>query len=88
MEELQLYMQFDVVLSDVSAFLVDGDYSWGQKSLKMSSASAYLDGGSFMPVIDKCGVILRIQQVILISSANKFRCLLHHTVMITLNVFC
>ncbi|XVF52445.1 hypothetical protein PTKIN_Ptkin05aG0018700 [Pterospermum kingtungense] len=62
-EELDLYLQFDLVLSDVSAFLVDGDYHWSQTSLKKSAASTSIDGVSFLPVIDKCGVILRLQQI-------------------------
>ncbi|PPR99880.1 hypothetical protein GOBAR_AA20786 [Gossypium barbadense] len=62
-EELDLYSQFDLVLSDVSAFLVDGDYHWSQTSLKKSAASTNTDGLSFLPVIDKCGVILKLQQI-------------------------
>ncbi|XWS49634.1 hypothetical protein CRYUN_Cryun12cG0020000 [Craigia yunnanensis] len=62
-EELDLYLQFDLVLSDVSAFLVDGDYHWSQTSLKKSAASTNIDGVSFLPVIDKCGVILKLQQI-------------------------
>lgn len=62
-EELDLYLQFDLVLSDVSAFLVDGDYHWSQTSLKKSAGSINIDGVSFLPVIDKCGVILKLQQV-------------------------
>lgn len=61
-EELDLYLQFDLVLSDVSAFLVDGDYDWSQDS-KTSFKSSHPNGHSFLPVIDKCGVILRFQQV-------------------------
>ena len=64
-EELDLYLQFDLVLSDVSAFLVDGDYHWSQTSLKKSVASTSIDGVNFLPVIDKCGVILKLQQVML-----------------------
>ncbi|KAG4206342.1 hypothetical protein ERO13_A03G003250v2 [Gossypium hirsutum] len=64
-EELDLYSQFDLVLSDVSAFLVDGDYHWSKTSLKKSAASTNTDGLSFLPVIDKCGVILKLQQICL-----------------------
>ncbi|XWS38677.1 hypothetical protein CRYUN_Cryun19dG0151500 [Craigia yunnanensis] len=62
-EELDLYLQFDLVLSDVSAFLVDGDYHWSHTSLRKSVASTNIDGVSFLPVIDKCGVILKLQQI-------------------------
>ncbi|KAF5735104.1 hypothetical protein HS088_TW15G00604 [Tripterygium wilfordii] len=61
--EKDLYLQFDLVLSDVSAFLVDGDYHWSQTSLDVSAASAHLSGVSFLPVIDKCGVIIKLQQI-------------------------
>lgn len=62
-DELDIYLQFDLVLSDVSAFLVDGDYHWGQTSLRSYANSAHTSGVSFLPVIDRCGVILRLQQV-------------------------
>ncbi|OMP08180.1 hypothetical protein COLO4_06705 [Corchorus olitorius] len=62
-KELDLYLQFDLVLTDVSAFLVDGDYHWSQTFMEKSAASANIDGVSFLPVIDKCGVILRLQQI-------------------------
>ncbi|KAG8382461.1 hypothetical protein BUALT_Bualt05G0079700 [Buddleja alternifolia] len=61
-EEMNMYYQFDLVLRDVSAFLVDGDYSWRQASLKAdgSSKCTFI---SFLPVIDKCGVFLKLQQI-------------------------
>ncbi|KAL4281357.1 hypothetical protein GQ457_03G021640 [Hibiscus cannabinus] len=62
-EGLDLYLQFDFVLSDVSAFLVDGDYHWSQTSQKKSVASTNTDGPSFLPVIDRCGLILTLQQI-------------------------
>ncbi|XP_050223282.1 uncharacterized protein LOC126673249 [Mercurialis annua] len=62
-EVLDLYLQFDLVLSDVCAFLVDGDYHWSQTSLHHSTDSGQLSDISFLPVIDKCGVILRLQQI-------------------------
>lgn len=62
-EELNMYLQFDLVLSDISAFLVDGDYNWSQASLRKSADSGKSNGVSFLPVIDKCGVIVRLQQV-------------------------
>ncbi|CAN1333900.1 Intermembrane lipid transfer protein VPS13 [Linum perenne] len=59
-KDLDMYLQFDLVLSDVSAFLVDGDYSWGQTKTHKSARSS---GVSILPVIDKCGVSLRLQQI-------------------------
>ncbi|XP_051144600.1 uncharacterized protein LOC127260739 isoform X2 [Andrographis paniculata] len=61
-EEMNMYSQFDLVLRDVSAFLVDGDYSWNQASLKRSDLSkqSFI---TFLPVVDKCGVFLKLQQV-------------------------
>ncbi|KAK4786568.1 hypothetical protein SAY86_010401 [Trapa natans] len=56
--ERDMYMQFNLVLSDVSAFLVDGDYSWNQKLLDDSSGEI-----TFLPVIDRCGVSLHLQQI-------------------------
>ncbi|KAM7525360.1 hypothetical protein LguiA_015262 [Lonicera macranthoides] len=58
-DEMNLYLQFDLVLSDVSAVLVDGDYHWSEPSLSGSAGSSV----SFLPVIDKCGVILNLQQI-------------------------
>ncbi|KAK9984845.1 hypothetical protein SO802_034370 [Lithocarpus litseifolius] len=62
-EELNMYLQFDLVLSDVSAFLVDGDYHWPQNPLNGNSVSTNIGGISFLPVIDKCGIILKLQQI-------------------------
>lgn len=59
--EMDMYLQFDLVLSDVSALLVDGDYSWKQLSSKRSSGKE--SNVTFLPVIDKCGVLLKLQQV-------------------------
>ncbi|XP_037495569.1 uncharacterized protein LOC105636609 isoform X2 [Jatropha curcas] len=61
--EQDMYLQFDLVLSDVSAFLVDGDYDWRQASLDEHADSGQSSSISFLPVIDKCGVILRLQQI-------------------------
>lgn len=58
-----MYLQFDLILSDVSALLVDGDYSWKQLSSKRSSGSGKESSATFLPVIDKCGVLLKLQQV-------------------------
>lgn len=60
---MDIYLQFDMVLSDVSALLVDGDYTWNQTSVG-SAVSIHNSGVNFFPVIDKCGVILKIQQVL------------------------
>lgn len=57
-----MYLQFDLVLSDVSAFLVDGDYQWNQ-TLDVSTDNLRI-GTGFLPVIEKCGVILKLQQVV------------------------
>ncbi|XP_042024109.1 uncharacterized protein LOC121771392 [Salvia splendens] len=62
-EEMNMYTQFNLVLRDVSAFLIDGDYSW---SLSMPNRTDVLSKGSFisfLPVIDKCGVFLKLQQI-------------------------
>ncbi|KAL2987622.1 hypothetical protein AAZX31_11G038900 [Glycine max] len=58
--EDNMYLRFDLVLSDVSAFLFDGDYHWSQVSL---NKSAHSTNSGFFPIIDKCGVILQLQQV-------------------------
>lgn len=52
-EEQDIYLNFNLVLSDVSAFLVDGDYHWNETS----------DETNLLPVIDKCGIALKLQQV-------------------------
>ncbi|CAK9173345.1 unnamed protein product [Ilex paraguariensis] len=62
-DETNLYIQFDLVLSDVSAFLVDGDYHWSQSSLSRTDDTSKFTVTNFLPVIDKCGVILKLQQI-------------------------
>lgn len=57
-----MYTQFNLVLKDVSAFLVDGDYSWSL--LDRTDGSSKGSFISFLPVIDKCGIFLKLQQVI------------------------
>lgn len=52
-EDQDMYLNFNLVLSDVSAFLVDGDYHWNETS----------DETNLLPVIDKCGIALKLQQV-------------------------
>lgn len=58
--EDSMYLRFDLVLSDVSAFLFDGDYHWSQISLNTSTHSTT---GDFYPVIDRCRVILQLQLI-------------------------
>nr|AFN89138.1 vacuolar protein sorting 13 [Mesembryanthemum crystallinum] len=60
-ETKNLYLQFDMLLSDISAFLVDGDYHWSKASLDGHPGSKL--SGTLLPVIDKCGVVLRLQQI-------------------------
>ncbi|XP_074317635.1 uncharacterized protein LOC141653693 isoform X2 [Silene latifolia] len=62
-ETMNLYLQFDMVLSDVSAFLVDGDYSWGKASPSGNLGSSKIPGPSLLHVIEKCGVVLVLQQI-------------------------
>lgn len=59
-----MYFQFDLVLSDVSAFLVDGDYHWNQVIGDRTDGSSKSTVINFLPVIDKCGVIVKLQQVL------------------------
>jgi len=65
--EDNMYLRFDLVLSDVSAFLFDGDYHWSQVSLNTSTHSRTRD---FYPVIDRCGVILQLQLVKFLAFGN------------------
>ncbi|KAK7309084.1 hypothetical protein RJT34_05549 [Clitoria ternatea] len=58
--EDSMYLRFNLVLSDVSAFLFDGDYHWSQVSLNRPTHS---NKSGFFPIIDKCGVILQLQQI-------------------------
>lgn len=62
-QELDVYLQFDVVLSDVSAFLFDGDCNWNQIFGKDTHKSSRVTDINILPVIDKCGVILKLQQI-------------------------
>lgn len=70
-KESNMYFQFDLVLSDVSAFLIDGDYHWSQSLSNMSAGSSRSGCVSFLPVVDKCGVIVKLQQVVLSASYLK-----------------
>ncbi|KAE9596742.1 putative vacuolar protein sorting-associated protein [Lupinus albus] len=58
--EENMYLRFDLVLSDVSAFLFDGDYHWSQFSKNKSARST---NSGFLPIIDECVVILQLQQI-------------------------
>ncbi|XP_042394059.1 uncharacterized protein LOC121984930 isoform X2 [Zingiber officinale] len=58
-EEKDLYLQFNLVLSDVSAFLVDGNYHWSETPLDV----AQVNNNSFLPVIEKCGIVGKLQQI-------------------------
>ncbi|PIN17888.1 hypothetical protein CDL12_09445 [Handroanthus impetiginosus] len=62
-EEINMYTQFNLVLRDVSAFLLDGDYSWSQAYLNRTNGSSKHSFVSFLPVVDKCGVFLKLQQI-------------------------
>ncbi|KAL6579475.1 hypothetical protein OROMI_009691 [Orobanche minor] len=62
-EEMNIYSQFDLVLKDVSAFLVDGDYCWNQASVNNNDGSSKCSFISFLPVIDRCAVFLKLQQI-------------------------
>ncbi|KAL7609935.1 hypothetical protein Lser_V15G10156 [Lactuca serriola] len=62
--EKDIYLQFGVVLSDVSAFFVDGDYHWSQRSVTGGSGgSSQSSIVSLLPIIDKCGVTCKLQQI-------------------------
>lgn len=65
-----MYFQFDLVLSDVSAFLVDGDYHWTQASPNRTDGSSKFTLINFFPIIDKCRVIVNLQQVILFANLS------------------
>lgn len=64
-EERELYLQFNVALTDVSAFLVDGDYNWSDHIPKVRAKAKSLGGSNInlLPVIDNCGIVLKLQQV-------------------------
>ncbi|KAL6008541.1 hypothetical protein ACLOJK_034054 [Asimina triloba] len=63
MEESETYMRFTLGLSDVSAFLVDGDYHWSQTHLDTPASSLNLNKFDILPVIDKCRIAVRLQQI-------------------------
>ncbi|CAN6486849.1 unnamed protein product [Victoria cruziana] len=62
-EEEEIFLNFKLELKDISAFLIDGDYSWSQRSLVCYASSSYQNMNRFLPVLDKCGVVVNLQQV-------------------------
>lgn len=58
-----MFLKFKLELKDISAFLIDGDYSWGERSLGCSASSSQQNAKRFLPVLDKCGVVVKLQQV-------------------------
>lgn len=58
-----MYLQFNVALTDVSAFLVDGDYNWSDHCPKVPAKSLGGSNMNLLPVIDNCGIVLKLQQV-------------------------
>lgn len=60
-EENAMYLQFSLILNDVSAFLVDGDYNWRETLTDVSSGQAQIC--NYFPVLDKCGIAIKLQQV-------------------------
>ncbi|XP_031502249.1 uncharacterized protein LOC116265643 [Nymphaea colorata] len=62
-EEEEMFLKFKLELKDISAFLIDGDYSWGERSLGCSASSSQQNAKRFLPVLDKCGVVVKLQQI-------------------------
>ncbi|KAG0474781.1 hypothetical protein HPP92_014467 [Vanilla planifolia] len=62
-----MYLQFSLILSDVSAFLVDGDYNWREAPIDVSTSKAKFS--SLFPVIERCGIAAKLQQI---QSENFF----------------
>ncbi|KAI3918587.1 hypothetical protein MKX01_041907, partial [Papaver californicum] len=62
-DEMDMYLQFNLGLSDVSAVLVDGDYHWSQTLVDTSASFSQSNYTSFLPVIDKCGIVMKLQQI-------------------------
>lgn len=63
-EENEIYMHFKLGLKDISAFLVDGNYDWKEKS-RHKSATKLLqtETDACLPVLDECGIIISLQQI-------------------------
>lgn len=53
-EEHDMYMQFNFVLNDVSAFLVGGDYNWNKTPHGL--AAKEVNYCNLFHVIEKCGI--------------------------------
>ncbi|XP_078437793.1 pleckstrin homology (PH) domain-containing protein isoform X2 [Wolffia australiana] len=60
-----LIFQLNVVLSDVSAFMVDGEFSWTH------APNLVINSNNILPVIDKCGAVVKLQQLQLQSSLSQ-----------------
>lgn len=75
LEERNMYFQFDLVLSDVSAFLVDGDYDWKETSQSKAVSSSKFTTVCFLPIIDRCGAFVKLQQVMFCHLMFTFRIL-------------
>uniref|UniRef100_A0A0E0R2L4 PH domain-containing protein n=1 Tax=Oryza rufipogon TaxID=4529 RepID=A0A0E0R2L4_ORYRU len=73
-EEQDMYLNFNLVLSDVSAFLVDGDYHWNERSNEVNLLS----------VIDKCGIALKLQQKVHYTLLQEWQYGFHPWVFISL----
>lgn len=71
-DERNIYSQFDLVLRDVSAFLVDGDYHWSEAFSDRNDIVSNHNFISLLPVVDKCGVFVKLQQVITIVLMFEF----------------
>lgn len=63
-EELDLYMRFRISFSDVSAFMVDGDFDWDDGNSSQHGQVEHVEGRQmFLPVLEKCGMAVSFQQV-------------------------
>eukprot|EP01018_Ginkgo_biloba_P007485 Gb_23775 [translate_table: standard] len=63
-EQKEVYMQFKLGLKDISAFLVDGDYDWREKSHHQSGMVPHQQEHCVsLPVLDECGIIMSLQQI-------------------------
>ncbi|XP_057872719.2 uncharacterized protein LOC131078906 isoform X2 [Cryptomeria japonica] len=64
LEEKEIYMQFKLGLKDISAFLVDGDYDWREKSKqRLTVKSQGSENCVCLPVLDECAIFLSLQQI-------------------------
>lgn len=60
---MHTFLKFHMVLSDVSAFLVDGNFIWSETHGSRFPNGSPLGGMTLLPVIDRCGVIIKLEQV-------------------------